>query len=218
MTEWDPNIILINFKAMGCSCQCNDIHLFSKIDDYLVIEIDSSVLEHGNLEVIKLNDSEMVPETWTIGACVRNAEKNTIGIEYVFHCKVYKNEERIHMLHQMIEFWKTAECKEQHRSDLIAELEELKGSDKPILFRCSERVAHGGSGSPCINIKKEDVAGMYIGAIPKKYYDALSENQQMQDKYLENRVERAMCTNTIREAIEEHASLEEIKRNKTSNK
>ena len=61
-----------------CSVQCCGIPLVSKIDDYLLIEIDLSVSAQEQLKELKLNYSDMVPETWTIGACVNEC------IHYVY--------------------------------------------------------------------------------------------------------------------------------------
>ena len=131
-------------------------------------------------------------------------------------CKVYQNQDRLELLQNMIEFYKAAKLSDTYRNDLIDELKKLKGRDKPILFRCSERVEYGASGSPCINTENNTVDGMYIGAIPKKYYDALSRTEQRFPMFLENRVERAICTNPIRKAIEGDLHKEEIERHKKS--
>ena len=210
MHQWKPDSISIKFLALDQHVlKCHRIRLCCSKEDYIMIEIESNPSILYKLKEIKLIDSlDSVPAKWTIGACFR--ESSGIDIKYVPDCKVYQGEARKEKLQSMITFWGTDTLiEEKYRTAIIDELKRLQECDTPILFHCSSGVQHGASGSPCINIENGRVVGIYTGAIPKRYFDALSKNQQDHPLYLDNRLERAMCTNMISKSISDYITATE---------
>ena len=203
MERWKKESISIYFKAIKKEFKCQQIRSCNSNDDYIIIEMCADPSDLEQLKNINLSDSSDIPCKWTIGSYV-NDKSSVIDIKYVPGCKVYQNEERTQKLQRMIDFWRkdnTLIKNDTLRTKTINELEELKECDKPILFHCSSEVTHGASGSPCINVENGKVVGIYTGAIPRAYYDALSTNQQQHSMYLENRLETAFCTNIISKSI-----------------